>query len=64
MRRHRRRSGGHAIGLPPAGVAGRPDDGVGASEGGPDPTAPDPYQSWFTPGQPAGRIYAHGYHLD
>ena len=54
----------NAIGLPPAGVAGPLMTGVGRAKAVLTRRRPTPTESWFTPGQPAGRIYAHGYHRD
>ncbi len=53
-----------AIGLPPPGAAGTLMAAVARANAIRTRRRPAPRQSWFTPGQPAGRVYPHGYHLD
>jgi len=52
-----------AIGLPPAGAAGALMTAVARANAIRTRRRPAPSQPWFTPGQPAGRIYPRGYHL-
>jgi len=53
-----------AIGLPPPGAAGTLMATVARANAIRTRRRPAPRQSWFNPGQPAGRIYPHGYHRD
>lgn len=53
-----------AIGLPAAGPASLLMTAAGKVNATVTRHRPAPTKSWFTPGQPAGRIYPQGYHLD
>jgi len=53
-----------AIGLPSAGAVEGLILNLSRVTGRLTAAKPAPTRSWFTPGQPAGQIYPHGYHLD